>query len=145
MALRKINDAALNIIKAFESCKLAVYADQAGLPTVGWGTRVAMPIGTLVTQEWADEHLQAHVNEVCEQVSQLSAVALTDNQFGALVSFVYNLGIGSLMRSFLLKKLNAKDYSGAADEFRKWIFVGKNVSDGLVRRREAERSLFLRA
>ena len=68
---------------------------------------------------------------------------LTQGQFDALVSFTYNLGARSLSTSTLLKKLNAGDYRGAADEFPRWNKAGGQVLAGLTRRREAERSLFL--
>jgi lysozyme len=82
-------------------------------------------------------------------VNRLAQVELTQNQFDALVSFVYNLGAGALEKSTLLKKLNDKNYNGAAKEFTKWNKVtdakGKKVAlAGLTARREREKALFLR-
>jgi lysozyme len=71
-------------------------------------------------------------------------VPLTQNQFDALVSFVFNLGVGNFRTSTLLKKLNAGDNDGAAQEFGRWIHAGGKALPGLVRRREAERALFLK-
>lgn len=71
-------------------------------------------------------------------------VPLNQNQFDALASFTYNLGETNLSSSTLLKKLNAKDYTGASNEFLKWNRAGGKVLNGLVRRREAERNLFLK-
>ncbi|MEG5623927.1 lysozyme, partial [Enterobacter hormaechei] len=76
-------------------------------------------------------------------VSRLVKVGLTQGQFDALVSFTYNLGARSLSTSTLLRKLNAGDYAGAADEFLRWNKAGGKVLNGLTRRREAERALFL--
>ena len=76
-------------------------------------------------------------------VSRLVKVGLTQGQFDALVSFTYNLGARTLSTSTLLRKLNAGDYAGAADEFLRWNKAGGKVLNGLTRRREAERALFL--
>ena len=75
-------------------------------------------------------------------VSRLINVPLTENQFGALVSFTYNVGSGNLKASTLRQKLNRGDYAGAADEFPKWRRAGGKILRGLVRRRAAERALF---
>uniref|UniRef100_UPI000225FC22 lysozyme n=1 Tax=Paracoccus sp. TRP TaxID=412597 RepID=UPI000225FC22 len=75
-------------------------------------------------------------------VTRLVRVPLNENQFGALVSFTYNLGAGNLTSSTLLRKLNAGDYAGAAAEFPTWNKAGGKVLNGLVRRRAAERALF---
>ncbi|EDH9820259.1 TPA_asm: lysozyme, partial [Salmonella enterica subsp. enterica serovar Typhimurium] len=76
-------------------------------------------------------------------VSRLVKVKLTQGQFDALVSFAYNLGARTLSSSTLLRKLNSGDYAGAADEFLRWNKAGGKVLNGLTRRREAERALFL--
>lgn len=71
-------------------------------------------------------------------------VYLTANQKAALIDFVYNLGAGAFGSSTLLKKLNAGDYKGAADEFPKWVYAGGRVLGGLVNRRKIERDLFIK-
>jgi GH24 family phage-related lysozyme (muramidase) len=76
-------------------------------------------------------------------VSRLITVPLNQNQFDALVSFVFNLGSGALQCSTLRRRLNAGAYLEAADEFPKWVYAGGRKLKGLVRRREAERILFL--
>ena len=75
-------------------------------------------------------------------VGRLVTVSLSENQFGALVSFTYNLGSDNLKASTLRQKLNRGDYRGAAGEFPKWRRAGGRVLKGLVRRRAAERALF---
>lgn len=77
------------------------------------------------------------------QIRGAVSVPLNENQFGALVSFTYNLGAGNLAGSTLLKKLNNGDYAGAAAEFGKWVNANGQKLDGLVKRRAAERALFL--
>ena len=76
-------------------------------------------------------------------VSRLIKTALTENQYSALTSFTFNVGAGALQRSTLRMKLNRGEYQGAADEFPKWRIAGGRILAGLVRRRAAERSLFL--
>lgn len=77
-------------------------------------------------------------------MSKYVKVKLTQNQFDALVSFVYNVGVGAFRTSTLLRKLNNGDYVGAAAEFKRWKFGGGKELPGLVRRRKAEEQLFLR-
>jgi lysozyme len=80
----------------------------------------------------------------CRDVDSLVKVSLNDNQYAAIVSFAFNLGVGNLKQSTLLKKLNAGDFAGAANEFAKWNKAGGKVLAGLTRRRAAEAELFRR-
>lgn len=79
---------------------------------------------------------------VCNSVAAVVTVQLTDNQFGALVSFTYNCGLGNLKKSTLLKRVNSGDFAGAEREFGKWVNAGGKKLNGLVRRRAAEAELF---
>lgn len=99
----------------------------------------------VITEEMAEAWLKRDLAECEEIVGRLVTVPLTENQFSALVSFVYNLGGTALKRSTLLKKLNAGDYVGAAEQLGRWIRGGGKELAGLVRRREAEMRLFLEA
>lgn len=139
-------------IQEFEGLRLKAYLDTAGVPTIGWGstrylngTRVKM--GDVVTRKQADDLLYHTVMGFEAEVNSLIKVPLNQHQFDALVSFQYNTGALSI--STLLKKLNAKDYQGAADQFPAWNKITKNgikvVSDTLVKRRAIERRLFLTA
>ena len=143
-----INVASLNLIKSFEGCKLTAYLCPANVPTIGWGhtkTVTKADVGKkTITQSEADALLLSDLVTYENAVKRLVKVPLSENQYGALVSFTYNLGQGNLANSTLLKKLNAKDYKGAADEFSKWTKVGGKTLNGLVRRRAAERALFLK-
>ena len=138
-------------IQAFEGLRLKAYRDSAGIPTIGWGsTRYLngkmVQMGDVITRKQADDMLIQGVMERERTVEALVRVKLNQNQFDALVSFEYNTG--ALAVSTLLKKLNAGDYVGAADEFSKWNKVTKNgikvVDNGLVNRRAKERALFLK-
>lgn len=147
--MRQVNQTTINLIKLFEGCILKPYLDAVKIPTIGIGT-IKYPDGRKVTmkdapitQAQAEEYLLDHLKGNCKSVEDLVKVALNDNEFGALVSFVYNLGAGALGKSTLLKKLNSGDRTGAAEEFLKWDFAGGKRLAGLTRRRQAERALFL--
>lgn len=144
---RAINDAGVRLVQEFEGCKLEAYPDPGtgGEPwTIGWGsTGPDIGPGTVWTQEEADARFLDDLTKFGDGVDRLVRVPLTDNQFAALVSFAYNVGLGALAGSTLLRKLNAGDYEGAADQFPRWNKGGGRVLPGLVRRRAAERDLFL--
>src|SRR5262249_42802085 len=96
-----------------------------------------------ISRERADELLEQDLRNAERSVQQLVTVPLNANQFAALVSFTFNLGAQNLRSSTLLRDLNAGDYRGAADQFNRWVFAGGAVEQGLVKRRQAERELFL--
>ncbi|MER1467028.1 lysozyme [Enterobacter hormaechei] len=142
------SDKGIALIKQFEGCKLTAYQDSVGVWTIGYGWTQHVdgkPIraGMTIKQETAERLLKTGLVSYESDVSRLVKVGLTQGQFDALVSFTYNLGAGSLSTSTLLRKLNAGDYAGAADEFLHWNKAGGKVLNGLTRRREAERALFL--
>jgi lysozyme len=119
--------------------------------TVGWGSTGADPFnggkpigpGTTWTQEQCDKRNVEHLEEFCAQVVPLLKVDVNDNQFAALVSFAYNVGVNALKKSTLLIHTNAKKWDSAAEEFLKWNKAGGQVMAGLTKRREAEKRLFL--
>ncbi|MEP8955170.1 lysozyme [Enterobacter hormaechei] len=136
------------LIKQFEGCKLTAYQDSVGVWTIGYGWTQPVdgkPIraGMTIKQETAERLLKNGLVSYESDVSRLVKVGVNQGQFDALVSFTYNLGARSLSTSTLLRKLNAGDYAGAADEFMRWNKAGGKVLNGLTRRREAERALFL--
>lgn len=142
------SDKGIALIKQFEGCKLTAYQDSVGVWTIGYGWTQPVdgkPIhaGTTIKQETAERLLKTGLVSYESDVSRLVKVGVTQGQFDALVSFTYNLGSRSLSTSTLLRKLNAGDYAGAADEFLRWNKAGGKVLNGLTRRREAERDLFL--
>lgn len=142
------SDKGIALIKQFEGCKLTAYQDSVGVWTIGYGWTQPVdgkPIraGMTIKQETAERLLKTGLVSYESDVSRLVKVGMTQWQFDALVSFTYNLGARSLSTSTLLRKLNAGDYAGAADEFLRWNKAGGKVLNGLTRRREAERALFL--
>lgn len=136
------------LIKSFEGLNLTAYKDSVGVWTIGYGWTQPVdskPIsaGMTIKQDTAERLLKTGLVSYESDVSKLVKVKLNQGQFDALVSFAYNLGSRSLSTSTLLRKLNAGDYAGAADEFPRWNEAGGQVLAGLTRRREAERALFL--
>ncbi|WP_349334643.1 lysozyme [Enterobacter roggenkampii] len=146
--MMQTSDKGIALIKQFEGCKLTAYQDSVGVWTIGYGWTQPVdgkPIraGMTIKQETAERLLKTGLVSYESDVSRLVKVGLTQGQYDALVSFTYNLGARSLSTSTLLRKLNAGDYAGASDEFLRWNKAGGKVLNGLTRRREAERALFL--
>ena len=140
----QINQKGLDLIKQFEGCRLKAYRDVVGIWTIGFGhTGDDVHPGMVITQDEADELLQSDLSDFEYGIEQLVQVQLNDNQFSALVSFTYNVGLGNFKGSKLLKKINKQDFEGAAQEFGRWANAGGRKLSDLVRRREAEKELFL--
>lgn len=142
--MRRINKAGLDLIKSFEGLRLKAYKDAVGIWTIGYGHIKTATPGMSISEPEAEALLRGDLEEAQGAVTRLVKVPLNDNEYAALVSFVFNLGAGSLSRSTLLKKLNAGDRAGAAQQFLVWNKAGGKVLAGLTRRREAERDLFLK-
>lgn len=148
----EISKTGLDLIAEFEGLRLSAYPDPGtgGEPwTIGYGTTIypsgiKVRNGDLITKQTALDCLRHDATRFSNAVNRLVRVPVNQNQFDALVSFTYNLGEGALARSTLLKKLNEHDFSGAANEFDKWVYAGSNILPGLVRRRKAEKELFNR-
>lgn len=140
----KPSTAALDLIKHFEGQRLTAYQDSVGVWTIGIGhTGADVTPGKTISASDALKLLEADADIAAAGVSALLAVAVTQSEFDALTSFAFNLGIGALKTSTLLKKLNAGDPQGAADEFPRWVNAGGRRLQGLVKRRAAERAMFL--
>ena len=145
----RVNEAALTIIKSFEGFSSDPYLDPIGIPTIGFGSiwsangdRISMD-HPCVSKEQATKLLQKEVRHVEAAIRRLIKAELTENMFSAVASLAYNIGTGNLQRSTLRIKLNRGRYLDAADEFPKWRKAGGRVLKGLVRRRIAERNLFV--
>lgn len=134
----------LELIKRFEGFVPLEYTCAAGKRTIGYGHVLRpgenWPGG--MTQKQAEEILEEDIGTAEEIVIRSVDVPLSPHQFDALVSFVFNIGGRAFGGSTLLGKLNAGDYDGAAEEFRRWKYINEQVSRGLVRRRAAEEKLF---
>lgn len=137
------SEACIDLIKQFEGCKLKAYKCPAGVWTIGYGRTTDVKEGDTCTQEQADNWLTEEVDEFAHLVMDMVKVPLTQHELDALTSFAYNVGLGALRKSTLLKRINESDFDAAAEEFTKWNKAGGNVLPGLVKRRKAERDLFL--
>lgn len=147
-SLLTTSDRGLALIKEFEGLETVAYPDPGnkvtGEPwTIGYGHTRGVRKGDTCTEEQATEWLREDLGAAEGAVKHLVDVALTQPQFDALVSFVFNCGAGNFGNSTLLRLLNKWDYAGAADQFPRWNRGADGVLPGLVRRRAAERELFL--
>ena len=138
----KCSQEGLELIKKFEGCKLKSYKCPAGVWTIGYGHTEDVKEGDIVSPQEADKLLRADVFKFEEYVADNVMVNLTQNQFDALVAWTFNLGVGNLRNSTMLKKLNNTDYTSVPFEMKRWNKAGGKTLDGLVRRRQAESLLF---
>mgnify|MGYP000210714743 FL=1 len=145
----KISEKSLAMIESFEGCLLKASNKLDGVWTIGYGqtgsyygkrVRRGMTTTKALAHAWLRDH---SIKTYEDAVTQAVKVPLNQNQFDALVSFAYNVGVGALKQSTALRKLNAGDYAGAADALTMWTKCNGKVLAGLVRRRKEERALFL--
>lgn len=132
-------------LKLREACRLKAYRDTKGVWTIGWGTTgPGIHAGLVCTQAKADGEFLRHCATVEQAINSLVKVPLTQNQYDALVSFVYNIGVFNFQQSTMLRRLNALDYVSAAKEFKKWNHITNprtgvlDEDKGLTNRRTAE-------
>jgi len=143
----RISDKALDdLVIPSEGLKLYAYPDPGsrdGKPwTIGYGHTKGVSSRDECSIKQAKIWLMEDIKEAEKGVTRNVKVELTQNQFDALVDFVYNLGTTRFKSSTLLKKLNARDYEGAAKEFKRWIYNDGRVMAGLVKRRKREKEWF---
>jgi lysozyme len=131
------------LIKSFEGLELRAYKCPADVLTIGYGsTGPHVKPNMVITEKQAEDLLRQDLVRFERAVTRLVTVPISQNQYDALVSFTFNLGEGNFSRSTLLKRVNARDFSGAQREFAKWNRAGGVVLAGLTRRRAAEARLF---
>ena len=137
------SDAGLAMTRQFEGCELNAYQDQVGVWTIGYGhTGRDVVAGLTITQDQANALLASDIAGSAAYVNQVVTVALQQNQFDALVDFVFNLGRAAFGGSTMLKQLNAGNFAAAAGQFVLWDHAGGQVVMGLLRRRQAEQAMF---
>ncbi|HWI48415.1 MAG TPA: glycoside hydrolase family protein [Rummeliibacillus sp.] len=142
-----ISQVGINLIKSFEGLVLHAYkaVDTEKYYTIGYGHYGSdVRSDQTITAKQAEDLLKKDIQKYVDGVNDLVKVKITQNMMDALTSFCYNCGVGALRTSNLLKYLNVGDYKKASDEFIKWNKSGGKVLKGLVIRREAERTLFLK-
>ena len=144
-----LNQATIDLVKEFEGLRTTAYKDSAGVWTIGYGTtgRAGVGIdpveGMEITEAEAEYYLQKGLEKFSTEITGAITQPINENEFGAFVSLAYNIGSGAFKRSTALRKFNAGDKQGAANAMLMWNKAGGRVLNGLIRRREAERALFL--
>ncbi|EKN6317550.1 lysozyme [Yersinia enterocolitica] len=143
----QISDNGINKLKVEEGEKLIGYKDTRGIPTVGVGhTGVVdgkpVAVGMVISKDKSSELLRSDLKWTEEAIATNVKAPLTQNQYDALCSLIFNIGANAFASSTVLKRLNAGDYKGAADAFLMWKKAG-NDPDRLLPRRQRERTLFL--
>lgn len=140
--MRHVTEAGLDLIKRFEGFSPTIYICPAGYPTIGYGhvvlTHERDQFATGITPAQANELLREDAAIAERAVLRLISVPLTDGQFGALVSFTFNLGAGALQRSTLRLKVNRGEHESVPAELMKWVWAAGKKLPGLVRRRTEE-------
>lgn len=139
----EISQAGLDSIKKHEGLRLRAYRDAVGIWTIGYGhTGPEVTPGMEISEGEAESMLREDVLECEACIEEHVTVDLTQGQFDALCSFIFNLGCGAFERSTLLKLLNEGDYAGAAQQFGRWVNAGGKQLPGLVKRRGDELAMF---
>ena len=138
----RTSEKGIDLIKRHESLRLATYLCPAGVPTIGYGHTHGVKMGDRITAEQAERLLIGDLIVAETEVNRYG-FDLTQNQFDALVSFVYNIGAGNFRSSTLLKRLKANPNDpDIANQFKRWVYGGGKVLPGLVRRRNEEAKLY---
>jgi lysozyme len=141
----KTNPAGLDLIKSFEGLRLIGYRCPAGIPTVGYGhTGPEVRVGRRITEEQANTYLINDVSRFERGVTDaIGTTPTTENEFSAMVSLAYNIGLGAFGKSSVLRHHKAGHRLRAAASFLLWVKAAGKTLPGLVRRRNAERRMFL--
>lgn len=142
----QISNKGRDFIKRFEALRLAAYPDPAtgGKPwTIGWGHTKGVKPGDRITQEQAEQFFSDDLAVFELTVNSAIKLSMTQNQFDTMVSLAFNIGGPAFAQSTLVKKFNAGDVQGTADQFPRWKFSDGKVMPGLVKRRAAEREMFI--
>lgn len=144
-----VSPSGVDLICNFEGLRLKAYDDGVGVWTIGFGTTkypngIRVKKGDTCTLDQAKAYMQNDLKSFEQTVNNTVKVPLNQNQFDALVSLAYNIGTNAFSKSMLVKKLNANDIRGAADQFDVWVNAGGKRMQGLVNRRTVEKALFLK-
>ena len=142
---KRVSPVGLALIRGFESFSPVIYLCPAGKPTIGYGHVVRGAVDHFPSRISGEQAEALLVEDLAPVAIYLNAVfpALTQNKFDALASFCFNVGLGAFEKSTLFARLKADDMAGAAGQFERWVHSGGKVLPGLVKRRAAERDLFL--
>lgn len=133
---------ASDFVKQWEGRELKAYRCSAGVWTIGYGHTKGVKEGDEISPAEAEQLLVEDLTAIADDLNRLVNVPVSESQYIALLSLAFNIGATALKKSTLLFHLNHGRYDEAAEEFDKWIYAGGKVSEGLKRRRAAERALF---
>ena len=133
----------IDMVKHFEGFKALAYLCPANVWTIGYGRTKHVKEGDIISMPQAERDLQEELIEFGDQVQSVVKVELSQNEYDALTSWTYNLGVGNLQSSTLLKKLNAGDKNSVPSEMLRWNKANGKVLNGLTRRRQAEADLWI--
>lgn len=139
-----ISSAGLAAVTQHEGVRFNAYLDIAGIPTICVGSTSNVTMGMRASQAECERRLRTDMNYAEHFVKRCTRVSITQNQYDALASLVFNIGGSAYCKSTLARKLNAQDYTGAASEFPRWSYAGGKYSAGLSKRRLAEQAIFLK-
>lgn len=136
------SDLGIELIKKHEGFRSKAYRCSANVLTIGFGHTLNVKSTDVINKEQAEYFLRQDVKSAESDVNR-EKLNLTQNQFDALVSFVFNLGVGNLKKSTLLRKVKANPNDPTIRaEFERWIYAGGKVLNGLVKRRKEEADLY---
>ena len=138
----KYSKTALSLVEKFEGCELTAYQDQGGVWTIGFGHTQNVYPGMHITLDEAEEYAKSDLECAEIFVNRLVKVDLSQDEFDALVDFVFNLGPVAFQTSTMLQLINEKQFHAAADQFQRWDHCGGKVVAGLLNRRKMEAALF---
>lgn len=140
----RMNDAGCDLIRRFEGLRLEAYRCSAGIWTIGYGSTHGVREGMKISRAEAESRLHMDVAIAERAVKSMLSVPVNENQFSALVSFVFNIGGANFRKSTMRAYINRKAFGDAADEFPRWVYAKGKKLAGLIERRKEERALFLR-
>lgn len=140
----KPSQACVDLVKSFEGFRATAYKCPAGVWTIGYGTTENVQPGDTITEAEAEQMLSDDLLSASTAVDELVEVDLTQNEYDALVSFIYNVGREAFRNSTLLRMINSGDKETCGPQFLRWNKAGGNAFAGLSRRRESEREMFER-
>ena len=141
----KVSQECIDLVKFFEGFEPRAYLCPANVWTIGYGRTKNVKEGDELTELQAERDLLEELDEFAEQVLNTVKISLDQNELDALTSWTYNLGVGNLQSSTLLKKLNSGDKNSVPSEMIRWNKAAGKVLAGLTRRREAEAKLWVKA
>lgn len=137
------NKTGLSLTEGCEGCRCQAYQDQAGVWTIGYGhTGPDVHAGLVITPQQAEALLAQDVSKAAACINNSVSVALSQDEFDALVDFAFNIGVGAFEKSTMLVDLNDSNFTAAAQQFELWDHAGGQVVAGLLNRRNQEAALF---